>query len=106
MGPDHRIKYWSPKLIELTQIGSPDFANGETTACFVNPHNIVFINYGVSSFYKSGTKDQERHPTVECTTIWLSTGAHISVVEKPDEVARRRDRALEVPVELRAVLSD
>mgnify|MGYP001569832499 CR=1 FL=1 len=99
-------KYWTPKLIELTQIGCPDFANGETTKCFVDVRLIGFICASIGAFNKRNPETPgDKHPDQQCTTIWLTGGgpSHCLVLETPEEVALRRDRALELPVSLKGI---
>ena len=105
---DFEYRYWTPKLVELTQIGCPDFANGEPTKCFVDARTIGFICRAVGAFNKRHPEVRgvnESHPDQQCTTVWLNGGGptHCLVLETPEEVTLRRDRALEIPVDLRGV---
>lgn len=104
-GHGMEVKYWTPKLLKLTQIGNPEVANGEVTSCFVDPRLIAAVVRAAASFYRSDSQTREPYPRVECTTIWLSGGgpSHLSVTELPDQIALMRDRALEVPVDLGVV---
>lgn len=106
---DLEYRYWTPKLVELTQIGSPDIADGSPTKCFVDARTIGFICHSVGAFNKRNPETPgvvvERHPDQPCTTVWLNGGGptHCLVLESPEEVALRRDRALELPVGLKGV---
>ncbi len=107
---DMEYRYWTPKLVELTQIGCPDVADGQPTKCFVvvDARTIGFACLGVGAFNKRNPEMPgalERHPDQQCTTVWLNGGgpSHCLVLESPEEVALRRDRALELPVGLKGV---
>ena len=101
----NEVKYLHPRLIELTQIASPEFAGGQPTRCYVDPRCIVLVVQGLGSFLKRKgmpAGSTETWPDQECTTVWLS-GHYMQVLETPQEVARLRDGALEVPAELGVV---
>ena len=105
---DLEYRHWTPPLIELTQIGCPDFADGQPTKCFVDARTIGLACFSVGSFHKRNPEIPgavEKHPDQQCTTVWLNGGgpSHCLVLETPEEVALRRDRALELPVQLRSV---
>lgn len=100
---DHiKHKYWNPRLIELTQIGGVlELDGGQPTACFVDPRNIGLVSRVMGGFYKPGTV--EFYSLQPCTMVSMGVFGNIHVLESPREVALRRDRALELPVQLRGV---
>lgn len=102
-GHSTEVKYWCPKLIELTAIPHPDVAVGVPQTVFVDPTTISLVYRGMSCWNK--TDGSPAVAPIECTLVWLRGGgpSNIPVTESPTEVAQRRDRALEVPVELGVV---
>ena len=88
------IMQWQPKMILLTQVGSPDWDNGEDSICSVNPSLITMAIRGRSAYAKRPpTPAAEFHPDQVCTGVYVTQGT-ISVRESPQEVARLRDLAL------------
>ncbi len=79
---------WRPTLVKLTQIGSPEWNNGETTTCYVEPSSITHIQRGGGAV---GTKANEMDKK-ECTFVCMCHGT-LLVTETPEEVARLRDAA-------------
>ncbi len=104
---DHiKHKYWTPQLIELTQIGCSEFDGGQPTPCFVDPRNIVSIVRGLGGFYLKSSDTlttQAITPHAPCTAVMVVGSGIVHVIETPQEVALRRDRALEIPVNLKEV---
>jgi len=79
-------------LVELTQIGNPEVNGGQPTPCYVDPSMIAIVYRSPSAF--NSTVTEERFPYVEATNVVLTTGNHVSVLEAPAEIARRREEAL------------
>ena len=101
-GHSTEVKYWSPKLIQLTTLPNPDVV-AEVQTVFVDPTMISLVYRGMSCWNKAdGTP---AHLPIECTLVWLRGGgpSNIPVIESLIEVAQRRNLALEVPVELGVV---
>ena len=93
---------WRPKFIKLTQIGNPDFRNGEQTPCYIDPGVITAI-FMVPAAFTKRNKPEERHPDVDCTAVFYCHGT-LHVLESPDEVARLREAAYgDEPAKLKAV---
>lgn len=102
---DHDIfvqnKFWSPRMIKLTAIGNYEVAGGVPQSVFVNPQ-AIFLAVRSRGAWTVDPAEQP-NPRVECTTVWLQNGGSILVCESPAEVSMRRDRALEVPVDVKTV---
>ena len=92
---------WRPKLIRLTQIGNPDFNNGESQSCFIDPGVITAVYRAPAAFSKRD-KPEERHPSVECTAVFYCHGT-LHVLESPEEVALLREQAYGHKVELKTI---
>lgn len=94
------VKQWRPSLIKVTQIGNPDINEGAPTEAFVDPAMISLINEGITRWSKMLNTDEQggKHPPRLCTTIWLSNGGSLPVVESPGEVNRLRNQAMEIPL--------
>ena len=83
---------WQPELLKLTQIGNPDWFDGEPTACYVTPQSITRISRSVAAF-PMREDPTKRHADIQCTEVFYCHGT-LHVTESPEEVARLRDKAL------------
>lgn len=107
MTHDHDVKVqnqaWSPRMLQLTAISSREVDYGTPQKVYVDPYCIALAVRSVGSW--SVQDGGEPNPRIECTTVWLRGGGpqNILVVESPEEVALRRDRALEIPVQFMEV---
>ena len=93
-------KQWSPRMMRLTAISNREVAGGAPQPVFVDPYCVALA---VRSMGFWNVIDGPQNGRIECTTVWLRGGgpANVLVVETPTEVALIRDRALEVPVDLK-----
>lgn len=101
-------KFWAPRLVKLTAIGNPEVAGGAPQSTFIDPNLISLIYRSLSSWVAQrvgGIRQGKPFELIECTAVWLRQGPphNVLVLESPEEVALRRDRALEVPTELRGI---
>ncbi len=99
-------KFWVPRMVELTGVGNLEVDNGMPNKIYIDARHIALIYRTIGSWYsQEGENAGKQQPFVECTAVWLNGGGptHINVIESPSEVALRRDRAMEVPVQLDGV---
>ena len=81
---------WRPALLQLTQIGNPDWDNGTPTVCFIDPSAITKLSRVVASF-PTRADPTKKHPDVSCTEVFYCHGA-LHVIESPEEIAMMRDK--------------
>ncbi len=90
-------------MVRLTSIGNVEVCNGEPTSVYIDPWCIALVNraYGAWNTCDPNLKNEK----ITCTTVWLrgAAQANILVLETPEEVAQRRDAALDIPTRLEAV---
>lgn len=93
------VNYKRPPLVKLTQIGGhPEIDGGAPTTAYVDPTIIALVVRGFGGFKMPGEKESTVNTSHTC--IWLQGGHHLLVLETPEVVALRRDRALNNEVQL------
>lgn len=84
-------------MIELTQIGNPEVDGGLPTTCFIDPALIMLVHRAMTRWRTmTGVKPDDyqwQDKGIESTNIWLHGGATLSVLETPQEVNEKRNKA-------------